>query len=689
MGVTRSGRTVGTRGIGRLAAMVLALVVVACLVLAAEARAGTYQVEQCGWGAAAELDPTYPLTEGSAFSLDLSGCGGSPTQVGGPGIALEGGLAPDGAAGLARARWVAPPGTSFAAAHFVWWGTPQTGNWIVIKAEAPGLYQSLAYAFAATTPSTLDAPLAGSTWAVEAFVECLFAGPPIYCTRSVPSVMYLNQITFTLDDPHAPQVRLAGSLVAPGWRRGTAALELDAEDVGAGLVRAAATLDGAPAITLAPGCAVRTIEGEARATKMQPCPPSAAQSIDVDTSQLADGPHALHACASDFTGDETCVPDAEIDIDNSPPTTSFIATEEGEVAAAVSDRVSGPAAGTISVRKADTETWTDLATEIDNDGGGGRTATLTARLPALGAGTYFVRAVGTDAAGNGASAQIQASGSAAEVRKQVAEGGAGGGGDEAGPGGAKLGRGKGPSAAEREAPGGRRATRLVARLVAAGGGGQTGAGGSSAREAPSPSTDGSRLTVDYGTAVEVRGRLTDAQRRGVDGRPVTVVVRGAAGIGGAPERRRVLTDHGGHFDLRLPAGTSRRVAVSFHGGGVAAAPRRSLALRVRAAVSLAAEPTELDTGESVRLHGHVVLGPARVSRRGKLVAIQYLERATGRWRPALVVRTDAKGRFDTKYRFRYVTGLAEIRLRATAPAEGGWPFARGSSAPVTVEVHGR
>ena len=84
----------------------------------------------------------------------------------------------------------------------------------------------------------------------------------------------------------------------------------------------------------------------------------------------------------------------------------------------------------------------------------------------------------------------------------------------------------------------------------------------------------------------------------------------------------------------------------------------------------------------------MLLGPARVSGRGKLIAIQYLERATGRWRPALVVRTDAKGRFDTTYRFRYVTGEARIRLRATAPAEGGWPFARGSSPAVSVTVHG-
>jgi hypothetical protein len=109
-------------------------------------------------------------------------------------------------------------------------------------------------------------------------------------------------------------------------------------------------------------------------------------------------------------------------------------------------------------------------------------------------------------------------------------------------------------------------------------------------------------------------------------------------------------------------------------------------LRVRAGVSLAADPTELRTGESVHLRGRVRLGPARVSGRGKLIAIQYLERATRRWRPALVVRTDAAGRFDTSYRFRYVTGVARIRLRATAPAEGGWPFARGSSTPVTITV---
>jgi hypothetical protein len=54
----------------------------------------------------------------------------------------------------------------------------------------------------------------------------------------------------------------------------------------------------------------------------------------------------------------------------------------------------------------------------------------------------------------------------------------------------------------------------------------------------------------------------------------------------------------------------------------------------------------------------------------------------------LVTRSDHHGRFRAHYRFRYVSGEASIRLRATALAEERWPYAPGSSRPVTVRVHG-
>jgi hypothetical protein len=671
----------GTRGgLGRIAAMAIALAVLLLLAATGEARAGTYRVAQCGWGAGAELDPTYPATEGTAFSLNAATCA-PPPGTGPAGMRFEAGVAPDGVLGLARARWVAPAGTIFRAAHLLWSGNPRPGIWQALGFDVGSQFNLVASSDVGTGPTPIDVPIEGPAWAFEALLQCYLGGPYVGCTRSTASTMRLSVLTFNLEDQVAPQAQVGGSLAAAGWHRGMATLDLGAGDVGAGVALATATVDGAALLTITPSCAVDTIEGESRATRMRPCPTTATRSTEVDTDRLADGAHVLRGCASDFSGAQGCAAEVAVQIDNSPPAIAFAAAAEGEVAATVSDRYSGPAAGTIAVRRADAEAWTDLPTTVDRDGDGDGTATLTARLPDLSAGVYRFRATASDAAGNSGSAELRVAGGPAELSRQAAEGSRGG---------ASAASRGGHAPAPR-----RRTTHLTARLVAGGRRADSrpllvDAGTNPAdRRGPGSRPEGSGLTVDYGTAVELRGRLTDGRGAGIGGRAVTVAVRAAAGIGSGPERRRVLTDPAGRFALGLPPGTSRRVTVAFHGGrGFAPARRRSLPLRVRAGVRLTADPTELHTGESVRLRGRVRLGPARVSGRGKLIAIQYLERATKRWRPALVVRTDGQGRFDTTYRFRYVTGVARIRLRATAPAEGGWPFARGSSPPVTVTVRG-
>lgn len=690
----RRGAAAGTRGgLGRVAAMVVALAVVLVLALAGEARAGTYRVAQCGWGVGVDLDPTYPPAEGPGFTLDAAPCA-QPIGLAPLGMKLEGAVAPDGTQGLARARWVAPPGTTLTHAHLTWWGYAPEGIWQMILVDVGAKTHVLASAGESTEVTALDLPIEAGAWAFEAFLQCVFGGPLLPCHRSVASKERLREVTFTLDDPGAPTARLAGALLAAGWHRGSVALELAAEDAGSGVEGEAATIDGAPVLSAAPECAVATVEGEVRGTKMRPCPPTATKAVEVDTTRLADGAHTVSGCAIDFAGGQGCAAGAEIEVDNSPPTVAFAGADEGEIAASVGDGYSGPASGTIAVRRADATAWSDLPTTLHREGAG--EATLTAPLPDLGAGTYLFRAVAADGAGNVASTQLRVSGSAAEVRKQAAAGE--GDGKGSGGGGHPRPRGGATRLFVRLAPSGRGRPRATVAAAPAADPGRPASVGRPSRAArihavaPSPRTRSARsaLAVDYGTAVEILGRLADADGGGVAGRPVTIAARPSPGGGPAPRPQRVVTGRGGRFALRLPPGTSRHVVVAFHGGGgFAAAPRRSLALRVRAGVSLAAEPTTLHTGESVRLRGRVLLGPARVSRPGKLIAIQYLERATGRWRPALVVRTDAKGRFDTAYRFRYVTGEARIRLCATAPAEGGWPFARGSSPPVSVTVHGR
>jgi hypothetical protein len=201
---------------------------------------------------------------------------------------------------------------------------------------------------------------------------------------------------------------------------------------------------------------------------------------------------------------------------------------------------------------------------------------------------------------------------------------------------------------------------------------------------------GDSLTVPFGAPALLSGRLTRADGAGVAGRELRVVARPSRGALAPTTIVAVTTGERGGFELRLAPGPSRRLTVSYAGdAGLEEAARPSLELRVRSGISLAAVPLSLRTGETVRLSGRVRDRGAPVPRRGKLVAIQYLEAATRRWRPVLVTRTDHGGRFRAHYRFRYVDGSASIRLRATALAEEHWPYAPGSSRPLTVRVSGR
>jgi hypothetical protein len=313
----------------------------------------------------------------------------------------------------------------------------------------------------------------------------------------------------------------------------------------------------------------------------------------------------------------------------------------------VVDAHSGPARGTISYRRADAKDWTELATKLDSDGA---KATLLARTPDLSPGSFAFRAEAADAAGNVAATTLRGDGTEMAIRK------------------APPPQQQPPArAAERS----RGKTRLFARLR--GGHGH-----------------GDALTVPFGASALLKGRLVHAHGAGVAGRQLRIVARPSRGALAPVAVESVETGARGGFKLRLQSGPSRRIAVSFPGdAGLAEATRRSLTLRVRTGISLRVAPLTLRTGQTARLSGRVSRRGAPLPRRGKLVAIQYFETATKRWRPVLVTRTDHDGRFRARYRFRYVEGAASIRLRATALAEERWPYAPGSSRALTVNVSGR
>jgi hypothetical protein len=140
-----------------------------------------------------------------------------------------------------------------------------------------------------------------------------------------------------------------------------------------------------------------------------------------------------------------------------------------------------------------------------------------------------------------------------------------------------------------------------------------------------------------------------------------------------------VTDGNGHYATRLPRGPSREVRVTFAGNRSLQPATDVVRLLVRGWASLELRPRSLQRGGTISFRGRVGLFRAPMPAAGKLIQIQYLDGR--RWRPAVKLgHTDGRGRFAIRYRFRRISRPTRIYFRILVPAEGGWPYATGSSA---------
>jgi hypothetical protein len=732
--------------VGRTVALGLLLALSVLLLGAAKAEAGRYAVAQCGWYAGS--DAVWADTTGGAKFRSDAYCvppGADPFD----GVHVKS-LTRDGQGTVsgtrfARWRWTAPGGTGITAVRGTWWHALHDGmEQRLGSVDVAGGFTP--FLSAAATDTALREFSKGFPTPVAGFEDRLLCArvEGKWCSLDQGSWSSLRTLTITVDDPTPPGARIAGgSLTTPGWHRGVQTLDVGGYDAGAGVRYGETKLDGARVGLTEYPCAMVSVGGEWRGTRMQPCQVGVSATHTVATTSFSDGPHEAVHCSADFAGNVGCGPGWRVLIDNNPPAhpkavsldgeegwrrvndfdlgwenpdqgvagpiagaawrmvgasgfdtgvrfasgrdrrsladlsvpaagtyslqlwlrdeagneapssavtvplrlddlkpeVAFAAeSPEGQLRADVTDPHSGPRSGQILYRRVDAPSWIELPTKLvpaqEPTG-----AALLAPMPELGFGTYVFRVDAEDAAGNTASSTLRADGTQMAIRRVPPP----------------------------HVP--RAKSRLFARLR----------GG-----------HGESLTVPFGAPALLSGRLTRAaDGAGLGDREIRVVSRPSRGalvpVGVATAR----TGEQGGFELRLPPGPSRRVNVVFAGdGALEPSSREALELRVRSGVSLRAVPRTLRTGEVVRLSGKVRSSGAPIPRRGKLVAIQYLEEATHRWRPVLGTRTDHHGSFRVHYRFRYVTGRAAIRIRATALPEERWPYAPGSSAPVAVRVQG-
>jgi hypothetical protein len=356
--------------------------------------------------------------------------------------------------------------------------------------------------------------------------------------------------------------------------------------------------------------------------------------LDTQPPPFRDGSNSLGLCATDFAGNETCVP-RNVLVDNTGPVVSFFsdlyAFDPELIRASATDPHSGLFAGAISFRPQGKEDWVSLPTQLSHN-------VLEARVDSSSRtpGEYEFMAQASDVAGNMAMTTRTGDGVPMVLTFPLRDG-----------------------------------VKLTARLEPGG---------------------ATRKTVRYGRGARVVGSLKSATGEPLAGREIVIDENFGAGALIDHRVRTVITNDRGRWRSRLPAGPTRRVRVSFD-GDLHHVPAQEFGgrLAVRTGARLRVSSRRVPEGRAVMFKGKIGRVGARIPAPGKLVQLQYQDPVTRRW---YTVRnpfyTDSRGRFKTRYRFgtHYATNV-KIRFRLRALPERDWPYRAARSAARRVTVLAR
>ncbi len=449
------------------------------------------------------------------------------------------------------------------------------------------------------------------------------------CKASEQARNWIRSVRLTIDDRAAAAASVGGSLVAPGWHRGRADLQVSAFDLGSGVRALDVRVNGKPVPpTQTFPCA--TIAGTGFVSRVQPCAASRLASAPLDTTKapFVNGPNAVVACATDFgAGAALGCRRSTAYVDNAPPEPAFAAAEDPEdpelIRATAVDRHSGVAVGTISYRPFAGGSWRELPTRRAGD-------ELSARVnsSAEPPGLYVFRVAATDVAGNSAESSERAGGAPMVLRFPIRE-----------------------------------------------------------ETAIDASIDGARRArASYGHQPELQATLRGAGGRPIAGQPLDVVESFAPGSSLRPVTRSARTDERGHVAVRLSRGPSRVVRVAYAGSRrYLPAPARSVELGVATEVSLRVRPPRIRAGRRALFEGSVGTFGAAMGH-GKLVELQVRGGGIRRWRTIRhAFRTAPDGGWRMRYRFdRFYRRSTRFRFRVQVTPEQGWPYLAPSASPTRV-----
>ena len=194
----------------------------------------------------------------------------------------------------------------------------------------------------------------------------------------------------------------------------------------------------------------------------------------------------------------------------------------------------------------------------------------------------------------------------------------------------------------------------------------------------------SRIRVHYGRAVRLRGRLTSPDGNPIQGADVLVLSRARRTAASWRPVATLRTSRRGGFSYRAPKGVSRTIRFRYRGTGSARSATRDVVLLVRAGSTVHANRRSYVNGETMQLRGR--LRGRSIPRAGKLVELQVLLR--GRFRTFATTRANRRGRWHYGYTFDGTRGSQVYRFRVRVPREATYPYDTGFSRVMRIRVRG-
>jgi len=377
-----------------------------------------------------------------------------------------------------------------------------------------------------------------------------------------------------------------------------------------------------------------------------------AANVTVDS----DGQHTVTYHATDAAGNDSGERAVTFKVDRSAPEPIGIhppdPADPRRVLVDVADRTSGVAGGVVQIRRSGGGDWASLPTKLAD----GRLDAYVTN-DALPDGSYELRAVVRDVAGNTAIGMQRTDGAAAGLQFPLRL-----------PTEVSLSRGHRVRTCRTVRQRHRRTRRRCAtqvQLVPLNGPVSLPFGGRTTVEGVLRSTDGNQPVQEGSVVVTQQPRgLSRVQQAGV-----------------------VRTDSHGRFSYRTPAGPSRELSLSYLGTDTARPSQSRATLLVSAGTTLRVDRSRVLNGDSVRFAGRLRGG--YLSSAGKLVTLQAYVPGRRRWITFATPRSDRPGVWSQRYRFEATSGVVRYRFRAVVPREAGYPFELGRSGTVAVLVRGR